>query len=133
MIRPSVARIERFNYVLGAVLVIAAALTQTRPVALGVAVGVVLTCANFFVLRRLVTRWTAEVAAGANAGTGNSALLMLPKMIALMGAVAVAILLLPIDPLAFTVGYSTFIASILIDCIYSAAFMGPEARDENHG
>lgn len=128
MIRPSVARIERFNYVLGGVLVIAAALTQTRSVALGVAVGVALTCANFFVLRRLVTRWTAEVARGG--GGGSSAYMMLPKMIALMGAVAVSILLLPIDPLAFTVGYSTFVLSIVIDCIYSAAFMAP---DEDNG
>ncbi len=124
MIRPSVRRIERLNYVLGGVLVIAGALTQPRSIALGVAVGVALTCANFFVLRRLVTRWTAEAARGN--GGGNSAYLMLPKMIALMGAVAASILLLPIDPLAFTVGYSTFIVSIVIDCIYSAAFMPPD-------
>ena len=54
---------------------------------------------------------------------------MLPKMIALMGAVAAAILLLPIDPVAFTVGYSTFIVSIVIDCIYSAAFAAPDETD----
>ncbi len=131
MIRPSVRRIERFNYAFGAVIVAAAALTQTRPVALGVAVGVALTCANFFVLRRLVTRWTAEAARGDK--NGNSAYLMLPKMIALMGAVAAAILLLPIDPLAFTVGYSTFLLSILIDCIYSAAFAAPEPDENQHG
>jgi hypothetical protein len=123
MIRPSVRRIERLNYILGALLVLAGALTQPRPVALGIVVGVVLTCANFFVLRRLVTRWTSEAARGES--TANTSFLMLPKMIVLMGAVAAAILLLPIDPLAFTIGYSTFIASIVIDCVYSAAFAAP--------
>jgi len=129
MIRPSVQRIERINYGLGAVIVLIGLITQDRDVALGIAVGVGLTCANFFVLRKLVTRWTAEAAKG-NSGA-NSAFLMLPKMIALMGAVAASILFLPIDPLAFTVGYSTFIVSIVIDCIYSAAFAAPDENE--HG
>jgi len=129
MIRPSVRRIERINYGLGAVIVLIGLITQARDVALGVAVGVALTCANFYVLRRLVTRWTAEAARGESGA--NAAFLMLPKMIALMGAVAASILLLPIDPLAFTVGYSTFIISIVIDCIYSAAFAAPDENE--HG
>ena len=45
---------------------------------------------------------------------------MLPKMVGLMGAVAVAILFLPIDPIAFTIGYSIFIVSIVIETTYSA-------------
>ena len=130
--KPSVRRIERLNYGIGAVLVAAGALTQPRDIALGVAVGVALTCANFFVLRRLITRWTSEVARGDRGG--NAAFLMLPKMIALMGAVAASILFLPIDALAFTVGYSTFIVSILIDSIYSAAFAHDSEEDGNeHG
>lgn len=132
MIRPSVRRIERLNYLLGAVLVVIGALTQSRSVALGIAVGVALTCANFFLIRRLVTKWTAEAARGAE-GSNVSAYMMLPKMIALMGAVAVSILLLPINALAFTVGYSTFIISILIDCIYSAAFLPADTDGNEHG
>ena len=131
MIRPSVQRIERINYGLGAVIVLIGLLTQERDVALGIAVGVALTCANFFVLRKLVTRWTAEAAAGRSGA--NSAFLMLPKMIALMGAVAASILFLPIDPLAFTVGYSTFIVSIVIDTTYSALRPSAQQSDENHG
>ena len=131
MIRPSVHRIERINYGLGAVIILIGLITQERDIALGLAVGVALTCANFYVLRRLITRWTAEVARGGAARGGNSAYLMLPKMIALMGAVAASILFLPIDPLAFTVGYSTFIMSIVIDCIYSAAFAAPDENE--HG
>jgi hypothetical protein len=131
MIRPSVKRIERINYGLGAVIVLIGLLTQDRDIALGLAVGVALTCANFYVLRRLITRWTAEVARGGR-GSG-SAYLMLPKMVALMGAVAASILFLPIDVLAFTVGYSTFIMSIVIDCIYSAAFAAPDENENEHG
>jgi hypothetical protein len=110
-------RIERINYALGGVLIIAAAITQNRPIALGIAVGVALTCLNFYVLRRLVTKWTSDAAKGR---TGNAPLLMLPKMVGLMGAVAVAILVLPLDPIAFTIGYSIFIISIVIDTTYSA-------------
>lgn len=112
-----IRRIERLNYGLGAALVAVAALTQPRSIALGIAVGVGLTCVNFFVLRKLVIRWTRDAAAGRG---GNAAVLMLPKMIGLMGAVALAILFLPINVVAFTIGYSIFIVSIVIDGIYSA-------------
>jgi hypothetical protein len=110
-------RIERLNYVIGGVIVIAAALTQPSRIALGVAVGIALTCANFFVLRKLVTRWTADAAANR---PSNASMLMLPKMLALMAAVVLSIMFLPIDPIAFTAGYSIFILSIIIDSIYSA-------------
>ena len=135
MAGPSLLRIERLNYALGGILVIIAALTQTKQIALGFAVGVGLTCLNFFVLRKLVTKWTSDAAKGK---TGNAPLLMLPKMIGLMGAVAVAILVLDIDPIAFTVGYSLFIVSIVIDTTFSAFRSTPEGKtstehDENHG
>lgn len=135
MASPSILRIERINYVLGAVLVAAAALTQSQPIALGIAVGVALTCLNFYVLRRLVSKWTSDAAKGK---TGNAPLLMLPKMVGLMGAVAVAILLLPLEPIAFTIGYSIFIISIVIDTTYSALRdpdEGPSSTetDKHHG
>ena len=117
MASPSIRRIERLNYGIGAILVAAAALTQPRPVALGIAVGVALTCLNFLVLRKLVVKWTSDAAAGR---TSNASFLMLPKMIGLMGAVAVAVLLLPVDAIAFTIGYSIFLASIVVEITYSA-------------
>jgi hypothetical protein len=123
---PSILRIERINYALGGVLIIAAALTQDREIALGIAVGVVLTCANFFVLRKLVTKWTADAQKGK---TGAAPLLMLPKMAGLMGAVALAILFLPLNIIAFTIGYSIFIVSIVIDTSLAAL----TAKDEPHG
>jgi len=113
---PSIRRIERLNYAIGAIAIAAAALTQPRDIALGITVGALLTCANFFVLRKLVTRWTRDAAQGRG---GNASLLMLPKMIGLMGAVAIAIIFLPLNVVAFTVGYSIFLISIVIEATYS--------------
>ena len=124
----SILRIERINYVLGGVMIVAAAVTQPRDVSLGVAIGVALTCLNFHVLRRLITKWTAAAAKGE---PSNAPMLMLPKMVGLMGAVALAILFLPIQPIAFIVGYSIFMVSIVIDTTFSA--LRPAATDDQHG
>jgi disulfide bond formation protein DsbB len=134
MATPSLLRIERINYALGGILVIAAAITQPKPIALGIAVGVALTCLNFFVLRKLVFKWTSDAAKGK---TGAAPILMLPKMVGLMGAVALAILFLPLDPIAFTIGYSLFIVSIILDTTFSAFRSNGEPtsteHDEHHG
>ncbi|MCW5802038.1 MAG: ATP synthase subunit I [Deltaproteobacteria bacterium] len=104
-----------------------ALLTQERAAVLGVALGAGLTCLNFYVLRRLVVKWTADAAAG----HGRSAVLMLPKMVGLMAAVALIVLLLPIDVIAFTIGYSIFIVSIVAETIYSG--MRPSTDDAPNG
>jgi len=122
----NVLRIERLNYGIGGVLTLVAAITQPRDIALGVAIGVALTCLNFHVLRRLITKWTSAAAKGESS---NAPMLMLPKMVILMGAVALAILFLPIQPIAFIIGYSIFIVSIVIDTTFAA--MRPEANDSN--
>ena len=122
----SILRIERLNYGIGGALTVAAALTQPRDIALGVAIGVALTCLNFHVLRRLITKWTSAAAKGESS---NAPMLMLPKMVVLMGAVALAILFLPIQPIAFIVGYSIFIVSIVIDTTFAA--MRPATDDHN--
>lgn len=113
---PSMRRINRMNYVLGGVLVIGGALTQPRDVALGLAVGVGLTCVNFFVLSRLIGRWTSDAAKGTH--SGSASMLMMPKMIILMLAVVAALEFLPIDAAAFAIGYSTFVLSIMIEAVY---------------
>jgi hypothetical protein len=133
MASPSIHRIERLNYGISAVLTVLALVTQTRSVTLGLAVGAGLTCLNFYVLRRLIVKWTTEAAQGKG---GNSALLMLPKMIGMMGAVTVAVLLLPIDVIAFAIGYSIFIASIVIETAYSALRPSadePTGADKSNG
>ena len=127
MASPSILRIERINYGLGAGLALASLFTQSRSIALGVCVGVALTCANFYALRKLITKWTSAAAKGV---TTNAPLLMLPKMVGLMLLVAAAVLFLPIDPIAFTVGYSIFILSIVIETIYSSVIT-PEPGNSN--
>lgn len=122
----SILRIERMNYAIGGVLTVVAAITQPRDIALGVAIGVALTCLNFHVLRRLVSKWTQAAAKGERS---NAPMLMLPKMVGLMGAVACAILFLPIQPVAFIVGYSIFIVSIVLDTTFAA--MRPATDDSN--
>lgn len=124
MASPSILRIERLNYGISAVAVLAALITQTQTVTLGLTVGAGLTCLNFFVLRKLIVKWTAEAATGKG---GNASLLMLPKMVGLMGAVAAAVLLLEIDVIAFAVGYSIFIVSIIVETTYTA--LRPAAAD----
>ena len=124
MASPSIHRIERLNYGISACVIVIALVTQSRPVTLGLAVGAGLTCLNFYVLRRLIVKWTTEAAKGRG---GNSGLLMLPKMVGLMGAVAAAVLLLPLDVVAFAIGYSIFIVSIIVETTYTA--LRPSAAD----
>ena len=112
----AILRIERLNYLFGGIIVIVAALVASRAQALGVAVGVALTCLNFFFLRKIVFRWTSAVKAGDDKGA-NRVYLILPKMIGMMGAVALVMLLLPIDAVGFVIGYSTFIVSIVVGTV----------------
>ena len=136
MASPSIHRIERMNYALAIVVTVVGLLTQSKSIVLGLMVGSALTCLNFFVLRKLVVKWTADAASGK--GGGAASMLMLPKMVFLMGAVALCVLLLPIDVVAFTIGYSIFIISIVIDTTYSALRTPDEAgqsstETDNHG
>jgi hypothetical protein len=123
-------RIERLNYLLGGILIVGAALTQRQEVALGIAVGVALTCLNFVFFRRLVTKWTSDAAEGRS--TSGSAMLMMPKMIGLMVAVVLCLAFLPINPAAFAIGYSIFVLSIFVEIVLSAFQTSPNGN-ENHG
>ena len=124
MTTQGIQRIERFNYVLGGIAIIIAALAATQKQALGVAIGVVLTCLNFAALRWLVFRWTAAVKAGDERGS-NRIYLILPKMIGMMGAVAIVMFFLPIDAVGFVIGYSVFIPSIVFGATYDALAPAP--------
>lgn len=120
-------RIERLNYLFGGILVIAAVIFAKRQdQALGAAIGVTLTCLNFAVLRRLVVKWTASVKAGDERG-GTRIYLILPKMIGLMGAVVLALAVLPIDAIFFVAGYSVFIVSIVV----AGAMSGMDPSDDS--
>lgn len=132
MASPSIHRIERLNYVLAIVVTVIGLITQDQQIVLGLMLGTGLTCLNFYVLRRLIVKWTADAASGKGGGTAS--MLMLPKMIGLMAAVAVSVLLLPIDVIAFTIGYSIFIISIVVEAITNALRTPPAPSEEHdHG
>ena len=127
------ARIEKLNYALGGVLIIVCALLTRQDQALGAAVGVVLTCLNFALLRRLVFKWTSAVKAGDSAGS-NRILLILPKMVALMGAVVLSLWLLPIDAIFFVVGYSIFIPAMIVGTVLDSPRPGAaDGTGTDHG
>ncbi|HEY3807138.1 MAG TPA: ATP synthase subunit I [Kofleriaceae bacterium] len=117
MSRPKMRNIERLNYVLTGVATIVCVLTQGRAFTLGFAVGGGLTCLNFFVLRNLIDKWLDDAAKGRGS---NASYLMLPKMAGLMAAVAVALLVLHLDPIGFVIGYSIFLVSIAIEVAYAS-------------
>ena len=72
---------------------------------------------------------TYYAAAGRVRSTG---VLIIPKMIALMGAVVACLALLPIDAVAFVVGYSLFIVSIMIETAI-VVFGGALRHRNGHG
>lgn len=127
---PSIHRIERINYVLAAIVVVGGLFTRDKGIVLGLMAGAALTCLNFYVLRRLVVKWTADAAAGKGGGTAS--MLMMPKMIGLMLAVAAAVLLLPLDVIAFTIGYSIFVLSIVIETASTALRAPAQDPDSEH-
>lgn len=127
---PSIHRIERINYALAGIVVLAGLFTRDSRIVLGLIAGSALTCLNFYVLRRLVVKWTADAAAGTGGGTAS--MLMMPKMIGLMLAVAAAVLLLPLDVIAFTIGYSIFVLSIVIETASTALRAPAQDPDSEH-
>ncbi|MEZ4403017.1 MAG: ATP synthase subunit I [Kofleriaceae bacterium] len=126
----SLPRIERLNYLFGGVLVIVCALTTRRDQALGAAVGVALTCLNFAFMSRLIGRWLEDAKRGHGAGSNRIALIM-PKMIGLMAAVVLSLSFLPIDPIFFVIGYSVFIASIVVEGVVSVLRPAPSPPDSS--
>ena len=122
----TVRLVERLNYAFGAALVIGSVFVATQKQALGLAIGVALTCLNFAILRGLVYKWTKAVAAGEP--SGGKAFLVMPKMLGMMAAVIVVILFLPVDAVAFLIGYSIFFPSIVVAGVVDAL---RSARDES--
>jgi len=109
----SLARIERLNYFLGAALVLVCAAVADTQFTLGVLTGVILTCANFSVIRMLVTKL---LGAGSNQ-QARTAMIFIPKMSGLIVAVALAVFLLPISPIGLGIGFSIFLVSIMVESI----------------
>jgi ATP synthase I chain len=109
----SLRSIERLNYMLGAILVAGAAILMSRPDVLGVLVGVALSCANFTLMRRMVQWWISTPAERRAPRT----LVLLPKMLGIMLAVALAVFFLPVSGIGVLVGFSVFLGSIAIETV----------------
>jgi hypothetical protein len=115
----SAVRIERLNYLLGAAIAAVSTLLLGTHVGLGVLVGAAISAANFSVLRRLVGKMlkTQEGGEGGEGRKTTGAILFLPKMAALIVAVALAIYYLPVSPIAVAVGFSIFLVSIGVETV----------------
>ncbi|MCG8424439.1 MAG: hypothetical protein MJE77_41635 [Proteobacteria bacterium] len=126
----SIRRIERLNYMLGGVLIATAALLMPRDTALGVLVGVVLACANFSIMRRVIPGW---MRAASHNGGGARGLFLVPKMALLMLAVVLALAFLPIAAEGLAIGFSIFLLSIAIETVryMSSSPADPSRADGN--
>jgi ABC-type protease/lipase transport system fused ATPase/permease subunit len=105
-------RIERLNYFIGALAIGATAVMGTREQVVGMAAGVIISCLNFTVLRALVAK---VVKAQQEGRKSAAAVLFLPQMLGLMGAVSLAVFFLPLSPIYLAIGFSVFMVSIAIE------------------
>jgi hypothetical protein len=105
-------RIEQLNYVVGAIAIAITAFVGTREQLIGMAAGATISCLNFSLLRRLI--WRVVVAQKEGRKTA-AAVLVLPQMLALMGAVTLAVFVLPLSPIYLAIGFSVFMVSIAIE------------------
>jgi len=106
-----IARIERWNAILAAIVIAGCALWGSDRALWGAAVGGAIACLNFWAVRRVVA------ASLRLEGPKRAALQML--LVAKMGILMVLIFLvlkyLPVDPAALAVGLSVFVGSIALE------------------
>jgi hypothetical protein len=121
------ARIERLNALFAGVMILAAAAFFSTPVLVGVSVGAVLSIANFWGIRRLVS---ASLRRDGMKRAGLQLLLM-AKMGLLFLLVFLAIRFLPLSPVGLAIGMSVFLLSIAVESVRFAMTGGggPEAND----
>jgi hypothetical protein len=106
------ASIERANLALAVVATVASGLIWGARGTVAAAVGAALACANFAVIRRLARRALQRVAAGGQPSKVLSVALGL-KMIVLMALVWVAVGVLHLALLPFSIGISVLVLSLV--------------------
>ena len=106
------ARIERINLILAALITCLAGLLWGARGAIAAGVGAALACADFWLLVRIGTRLVASAREG-NPSRGLSALLF-GKMAALFALVFVSIVVLHLEAIPFALGFSVFVVSIMM-------------------
>lgn len=115
--------IERWNCLLAAILIVGASVLFDLRVALGVASGALLSCANFYGIHKLLER-------SMRAHGGRRLLLqslLMGKMLVLMVLVFLALKYVPLSPVGLAVGLSVFLLSIAAETIRFA--LGDRVND----
>ncbi len=102
---------ERWNLFFSGIAIVIAALAFERPVLVGVALGALIACVNFYAIRKI---WESLLT-GSTAKRQSMQMLFIVKMIALFAVVFVCIRFLPMSPAAFAVGISIFLLSIVVE------------------
>ena len=115
MDRTSLTRIERMNYILGGAFVALVAALGTGEHLLGAVVGASLSALNFTLLRGLVEKMAA--AASGKSTSRLAGLALIPKLLALMAAVAAAVVFLPLSIPMVAAGFSVFLVSITVETV----------------
>ena len=105
------ARIERTNLILAAMVTGLAAVLWGARGALSAGVGAALACADFWVLVRIGGRLVESALS----------FLLLAKTMVLIALVFVSIAVLRLDPVPFALGFSVFVVSILLLGLRAAA------------
>ena len=105
--------IHRWNLGLAGVMIALAAVLFDRPVLVGVAIGSLLACANFWAIHQFI-----RIAMG-TAGRGRAIfqMLLMLKMGAMIFLVFLALRHLEMSPAAFAIGLSIFLISIAIESV----------------
>jgi ATP synthase I chain len=123
------ARIERINLILAALVTcLAGALWGVRG-AVAAGVGAALACADFWLLVRIGGRLVASARAG-NPSRGLSFLLV-GKTMALFALVFIAIAVAHLDAIPFALGFSVFVVSIFMLGL-KAGMSEPDQRQQGH-
>lgn len=107
----SLERIERLNYIFGALLIFLCIFFAEIRFTLGVTIGVILTCVNFTIIRRLVDKLLGT----AGSEQGKAAFYFVPKMAGVLLCISLAMYFLPISAIGLGIGFSIFLLSLLIE------------------
>jgi len=102
---------EKWNLVFSVIGVVVAGLVFGQAAAVGLALGAAIACVNFSAIRRI---W-ASLLTGSTERKQSMQMLFLVKMIALFAVVFVCIRFVPMSPVAFAVGISIFLLSIVVE------------------
>jgi ATP synthase I chain len=106
------ARIERINLILAALLTALAGVLWGVRGAIAAGVGALLACADFWLLVRIGSRLVASARAGSP--SRGLSFLLIGKTMALFALVFIAIAVLHLDAVAFAMGFSVFVVSIMM-------------------